>query len=196
MSNLCFPRTDPTVITTVLSADGHRVLLGRQARWAPGFYSALAGFVEPAESIEDAVRREVWEEAGVPVARVAIHSSQPWPFPAGLMVGAVGQVGPSSSPSPGSTGPDADPIIDLGHDAELEDARWFPIEEVARALRVWADVPLGGQPPVAAAEQGPGASSLRVPPRTAIAHQLMAAVVNGDYASGVEEGGEEATPKM
>ncbi|KAI5285457.1 NADH pyrophosphatase, partial [Ascosphaera atra] len=64
VSNVCFPRTDPTIIVAVLSHDGKRMLLGRQARWPEKWYSTLAGFVEPAESIEDAVRREVWEESG------------------------------------------------------------------------------------------------------------------------------------
>lgn len=80
ITNLSFPRTDPTVIMAVVSADGQKILLGRQSRWPPYWYSCLAGFIEPAESIEEAVRREVYEEAGVTVGRVVIHSSQPWPF--------------------------------------------------------------------------------------------------------------------
>ena len=82
ISNLSFPRTDPTVIMAVVSSDSKRILLGRQKRWPAKFYSTLAGFCEPAESIEEAVRREVWEEAGVKLGRVIIHSSQPWPYPA------------------------------------------------------------------------------------------------------------------
>lgn len=84
ISNLCFPRTDPTAIMAVVSADGQKILLGRQGRWPPHWYSTLAGFLEPAESIEEAVRREVWEEAGVKLGRVVIHSSQVWPYPANL----------------------------------------------------------------------------------------------------------------
>lgn len=84
ISNLCFPRTDPTAIMAVVSADGQKILLGRQKRWPPHWYSTLAGFLEPAESIEEAVRREVWEEAGVHLGRVVIHSSQVWPYPANL----------------------------------------------------------------------------------------------------------------
>lgn len=80
VTNLAFPRTDPTVIMAVVSADGQKILLGRQRRWPPYWYSTLAGFIEPAESIEEAVRREVYEEAGVKIGRVVIHSSQPWPF--------------------------------------------------------------------------------------------------------------------
>ena len=86
ISNLSFPRTDPTVIMAVVSSDGQKVLLGRQKRFPPSWYSTLAGFIEPAESIEEAVRREVYEESGVTVGRVVIHSSQPWPYPANLMV--------------------------------------------------------------------------------------------------------------
>ena len=82
ISNISFPRTDPTVIMAVLSVDGERVLLGRQKRWPKYWYSTLAGFVEPAESVEEAVRREVWEESGVTLGRVVIHSTQPWPYPA------------------------------------------------------------------------------------------------------------------
>ena len=79
------PRTDPVVITLVI--DGDRVLLGRNANWPENRYSALAGFVEPGESLEEAVAREIGEEAGVTVAEVTYVSSQPWPFPASLMLG-------------------------------------------------------------------------------------------------------------
>lgn len=77
ISNLCFPRTDPTVIMAVVSSDGQKILLGRQRRFPPNWYSTLAGFLEPGESVEEAVRREVWEEAGVKLGRVVMHSTQP-----------------------------------------------------------------------------------------------------------------------
>ena len=80
-----FPRTDPAVI--MLVTHGDRALLGRQASWPKGMHSTLAGFVEPGESLEEAVRREVLEEVGVEVADVAYQSSQPWPFPASIMLG-------------------------------------------------------------------------------------------------------------
>jgi NAD+ diphosphatase len=80
-----FPRTDPAVI--MLVHDGDRCLLGRQKIWPKGMHSTLAGFVEPGESLEDAVAREVFEEAGIRITDVAYHSSQPWPFPASLMLG-------------------------------------------------------------------------------------------------------------
>jgi len=113
---LHFPRTDPAVI--MLVKRGERALLGRQAAWDPGRYSSLAGFVEPGESLEDAVAREVLEEAGIRVTSVAYHSSQPWPFPASLMVGFTARA-------------DNDDAIAIdGEGDELEDARWFTREEL------------------------------------------------------------------
>lgn len=109
-----FPRIDPAVI--VLITDGERALLGRQAAWPAGRYSTIAGFVEPGESLEDAVAREVREETGVEVAAVEYHSSQPWPFPASLMLGFTAHA--------------ATTAIHLA-DAELEDARWLTREQVA-----------------------------------------------------------------
>lgn len=84
-----FPRTDPAVI--VLVTDGERALLGRQKIWPPGMHSTLAGFVETGESLEDAVRREIREEAGIVVGDVRYHSSQPWPFPSSIMLGFTAQ---------------------------------------------------------------------------------------------------------
>ncbi len=82
-----FPRTDPAVI--MLVHDGEHCVLGRQAVWPGGMHSTLAGFVEPGESLEEAVAREIWEEVGleIPVADIDYHSSQPWPFPSSLMIG-------------------------------------------------------------------------------------------------------------
>lgn len=103
-----FPRTDPAII--VLVAQGDRCLLGRQADWPEGRYSTIAGFVEPGESLEDAVRREVFEETNIRVGNVEYHSSQPWPFPASLMLGFTAEALSSE--------------INL-NDGELDDARWF-----------------------------------------------------------------------
>jgi NAD+ diphosphatase len=103
-----FPRTDPAVI--MLVADGENCLLGRQAVWPAGMYSTLAGFVEPGESLEAAVAREVFEEAGIEVDCVTYHSSQPWPFPASIMLGFH------------ATARTRDIRID---GAELQDARWY-----------------------------------------------------------------------
>ncbi len=108
-----FPRTDPAII--VLVADGQRCLLGRKAFWPDGVYSTLAGFVEPGESLAEAVRREVLEESGIEVGDVRYHSSQPWPFPSSIMLGfhAVRAGG--------------DVRVDT---TELADARWFHRDEV------------------------------------------------------------------
>ncbi len=108
-----FPRIDPAII--VLVQNGDRALLGRQAGWPQGRYSTIAGFVEPGESLEDAVRREVAEETGIAVNAIRYHSSQPWPFPASLMLGFRAQ------------GVWAPPQL---HDAELEDARWFTRDQI------------------------------------------------------------------
>ena len=108
-----FPRTDPAII--VLVADGDRCLLGRQASWPEGLYSTIAGFVEPGESLEDAVRREVYEETNIRVGAVRYHSSQPWPFPSALMLGFVAEANSTD--------------IHL-NDGELEDARWYTRDEL------------------------------------------------------------------
>lgn len=162
VSNICFPRTDPTIIVAVVSADGTKLLLGRNKRFPPHWYSTLAGFLEPGESIEEAVRREVWEESGVRCSRVVIHSSQPWPFPANLMIGAIAQAAPGDGEK-----------IDLGNDPELEDAKWFPMETVKEALE--KGVSGLGEP----APEGWAEGSLRLPPQTAIANRLMTAVCEG-----------------
>ncbi len=150
-----FPRLDPAVI--VLVTDGERVLLGRQASWPPGRYSTIAGFVEPGESLEDAVLREVLEETGISVTDVRYRSSQPWPFPASLMLGfqaraLTTEIGPG--------------------DGELEAARWVTRAEIAagtpslpppqsvsfRLIEAWynagAETPLAGEPAVSESKSG------------------------------------------
>ncbi|MBS7701720.1 NAD(+) diphosphatase [Chelatococcus asaccharovorans] len=112
-----FPRTDPVVI--MLAVREGRCLLGRQPRFADKMYSCLAGFVEPGETIEDAVRRETKEEAGLAVGRVRYLASQPWPFPASLMIGCIAEALHD------------DITIDR---LELEDARWFSRQEAAGLL--------------------------------------------------------------
>jgi NAD+ diphosphatase len=111
-----FPRVDPAVIMIV--GHGDACLLGRQAGWGAHRYSTLAGFVEPGETLEDAVCREVMEEAGVRVVRCDYHSSQPWPFPSSLMVGFVAEAA----------------TRELRVGPELEDARWFTVAELVRGL--------------------------------------------------------------
>jgi NAD+ diphosphatase len=108
-----FPRLDPAII--VLVTDGERALLGRQASWPPNRYSTIAGFVEPGESLEDAVVREVMEETAVPVTSVKYDSSQPWPFPSSLMIGF------HATAEPGS-------VVQVSH--ELEAAAWFTREQI------------------------------------------------------------------
>ncbi|MCM2310775.1 MAG: NAD(+) diphosphatase [Steroidobacteraceae bacterium] len=109
-----FPRLDPAII--VLVTDGERALLGRQAAWPAGRYSTIAGFVEPGESLEDAVAREVLEETNVTVGEVEYHSSQPWPFPSSLMIGFSARAAADAVPRA---------------DEELEDVRWFTRAEIA-----------------------------------------------------------------
>jgi NAD+ diphosphatase len=115
-----FPRTDPAIIVLTTDRSGERALLGRQAVWPEGMYSCLAGFVEPGETLEHAVVREVREEAGVGIERVEYRSSQPWPFPSSLMLGfrAVAH---------------SERIT--REDEELEDARWFSRDALAEGVR-------------------------------------------------------------
>jgi NAD+ diphosphatase len=124
-----FPRTDPVVIMLVTGDD--RVLLGRHASWPPGRYSTLAGFVEPGESLEEAVAREVREEAGVDVGAPVYLSSQPWPFPSSLMLGFTV---PWASGEP------------VRQEDEIEDVRWFSRAEIQAAASWGEDAPLALPP--------------------------------------------------
>jgi NAD+ diphosphatase len=112
-----FPRTDPVVIVRV-SDGGDRILLGRSPRWPAGRYSVLAGFVEPGETLEDAVQREVHEESGIEVSEIGYVASQPWPFPSSLMLGFQ------------ATAEGREPRAD---GVELEEVRWFGRDEVEAA---------------------------------------------------------------
>ncbi len=135
-----FPRTDPVVIMLV-----HReglCLLGRAIRalrYPPGLHSCLAGYVEPGESIEEAVRRETWEEAGLKIGHVQYHSSQPWPFPSTLMIGCFAEALPGKV------------RIDR---SELESVRWFTGEELQQAVERWdEEAALRVPPPLTIAHQ-------------------------------------------
>jgi NAD+ diphosphatase len=130
-----FPRTDPVVIVRV-GDGGDGLLLGRQASWPEGRFSLLAGYVEPGETLEEAVRREVLEESGVPLAAVSYVASQPWPFPSSLMLGfrALAERG---EPAPG--------------DDELAEVRWFERRELERAAR--GEGPLMLSPPYSIARR-------------------------------------------
>lgn len=127
-AHMHFPRTDAAII--VIVEDGDRCLLGRQRGWPTGRYSTLAGFIEPGESLEDAVRREVREESGIEVLHASYHSSQPWPLPASLMVGFTATAKTRE--------------IRL-RDEELEDARWFTVADIVNGM---ADGSLGLPPPL------------------------------------------------
>ncbi|HEX4791397.1 MAG TPA: NAD(+) diphosphatase, partial [Actinospica sp.] len=123
-----YPRTDPAVIMAVTDPE-ERLLLGRQSAWDPHRYSVLAGFVEPGESLEGAVAREVHEEAGLTVTRVEYLGSQPWPFPCSLMLGFRAQV-----EDPDQVRADGD---------ELQEVRWFSRAELAAAIESGEVVPSG-----------------------------------------------------
>lgn len=140
-----FPRTDPAVI--MLVEDGDRCLLGRQSRWPPGMVSTLAGFVEPGESLEEAVTREVREESGIQVRDVRYQGSQPWPFPCSIMLGFR------------ATATSTEIKID---ESELESAAWFTRDEVRRF----------GELNFSRFEAPPPGSWL-VPPRDSIARWLI-----------------------
>jgi NAD+ diphosphatase len=129
-----FPRVDPVVI--MLAEHDGRVLLGRQPRFPPRRYSALAGFVEVGEALEDAVARELFEEAGVRVGGIRYVASQPWPFPSSLMIACTATAD--------------DPALTIDR-TELEDARWFTREEVAAAMAGDRAAPFVAPPPFAIA---------------------------------------------
>ena len=140
-----FPRTDPVAIMLVVKGD--KCLLGRKAMFPPGMYSALAGFIEPGETIEDAVRREVLEESGVHTSTVRYMFSQPWPFPSSLMMGCIAEA--------------ISEEITIDED-ELEHAGWFTRDEIQEALERSINTP-------------PGDGLFRMPHPIAIAHHLVRA---------------------
>lgn len=141
-----FPRVDPVVIMAPVLGD--RICLGRQKRFPRGMYSALAGFVEPGESMEEACAREVAEEVGLTVTRVRYQSTQPWPFPSSLMIGLIADV--------------ADDALTLDHE-EIDEAVWLTREEARAALSGGATLESGAR--------------VFVPPPLAIAHQIVKAWV-------------------
>ncbi|MDB2668590.1 NAD(+) diphosphatase [Alphaproteobacteria bacterium] len=129
-----FPRTDPVVI--MLATHGENCLVGRQKGWPDGMFSALAGFMEPGETLEEAVARELMEEAGIGVNAVTYLGSQPWPFPGSLMIGCMAEA--------------SDTQINLGDD-ELEDAKWISRQEAQSSMA--GNGPLGVPPEMAIAHQ-------------------------------------------
>ncbi|MGI8841243.1 MAG: NAD(+) diphosphatase [Caulobacteraceae bacterium] len=113
-----FPRTDPVVI--MLAVRGEACLLGRQAAWPAGMYSALAGFLEPGESIEEACARELFEECGLRAAKVRYHSTQPWPYPSSLMIGLIAEV------------EEGEAVVDQ---VEIDEVRWFTKRQAGALIR-------------------------------------------------------------
>lgn len=130
-----FPRTDPVVI--MLAYHGDRCMLGRQEAWPPGMFSALAGFLEPGESIEEACARELGEEAGLRTREVRYHSSQPWPYPSSLMIGLIAEVEDDEG-TPDQT--------------ELSEVRWYTRDEAKQLLKGQIEG-LFAPPPLAIAHQ-------------------------------------------
>lgn len=130
-----FPRTDPVAI--MLAIHDGKCLLGRQAMWPKGMFSALAGFIEPGETIEEACARELQEEAGLKATAVRYHSSQPWPWPSSLMMGLMADV-ETADAAPDQT--------------ELEEVRWFTREEARRLIKGELEG-LFAPPPLAIAHQ-------------------------------------------
>jgi NAD+ diphosphatase len=131
-----FPRTDP--VTIMLPVYGERCLLGRQSVWPAGRMSALAGFLEPGESIEEGCARELKEEAGLAATRVRYHSSQPWPYPSSLMIGLIAEVESDQAEADGT---------------ELEAVRWFTRDEIRVMLTDGAFDGVNPPPPLAIAHQ-------------------------------------------
>jgi NAD+ diphosphatase len=129
-----FPRTDPVAIMLVIAGD--RALLGRSRRFAPTMWSCLAGFIEPGETVEEGVRREVFEEAGVRCGSVKYFASQPWPFPSSIMIGCHAEALSETL------------VVDRD---ELEDARWFSRDELAAMLKRQHPEGLTTPPPIAIA---------------------------------------------
>ena len=129
-----FPRTDPVVIMLVATDD--KCLMGRQSQFPPSMWSCLAGFVEAAETIEQAVQREIFEESGIRCTNVRYYMTQPWPYPSSLMIGCVARAVTT------------DIVVDR---TELEDARWFSREEASAMLARQHPQGLTGPHPVAIA---------------------------------------------
>ncbi len=140
-----FPRTDPVVIMLAIDLERDRCLLGRSPHFPPGMYSCLAGFVEPGETIEHAVRRETLEESGIRLGRVRYHASQPWPMPHSMMIGCYAEA----------------KSFEIHRDEqELEDCRWFSRAETVEMLARTAVI-------------DPVTGAITSPPKGAIAHRLM-----------------------
>ncbi|KAI8811407.1 NUDIX hydrolase domain-like protein [Cladochytrium replicatum] len=161
VQNVSYPRTDSVVIACIVSKDGTRCLLGRQKSWPPRMYSCIAGFIEPSETLEAAVRREALEETSVKVDKVMYHSSQPWPFPSQLMMGCIAYAVEENIATA---------------DQELEEAKWFTKEQVLEALNHDSTIDPRSFEPQSPESLPP----LMLPPKYAIAHMLVRAWAYGN----------------
>lgn len=124
-SNVSFPRTDAVIITAVTNKDRSKILLSLNKRYQiANMYTCTSGFMEPSETVEVATKREIWEETGVACSKINIVMTQPWPFPGNLMIGCLAEVEFNNE----------NEIIDLGHDNELADARWFDVEFIRKLV--------------------------------------------------------------
>lgn len=125
VSNVSFPRTDAVIITAIVNSEKTKILLSLSKRYAfTKMYSCTAGFMEPSETVEVATKREIWEETGVLCSKINIIMTQPWPFPANLMIGCIGEVEFNGT----------NEVIHLGHDKELADAQWFDINYIRKLI--------------------------------------------------------------
>ncbi|KZT10913.1 uncharacterized protein LAESUDRAFT_721312 [Laetiporus sulphureus 93-53] len=201
LHNFSHPRTDSVIITAIVDQANEKILLGKNKNWPARFYSTLAGFIEPGESLEDAVKREMWEEAGVDVWDVQYHSSQPWPYPASLMVGFYAVA-------------DSTKALHTDLDNELEDVHWYTREEVlsilkheegaylsSREYRKMAEaqderdhLPHQSASGAANKQENPGAADdqlvvpFRIPPMTAVGGILIRDWALGLAGPGIKEG--------
>lgn len=125
VSNVSFPRTDAVTITAITNTERSKILLSLNKRHKIAkMYSCTSGFMEPSETVEVATKREIWEETGVACSKIDIVMTQPWPFPGNLMIGCIAEVDFNNE----------NEIIDLGHDNELDDARWFDVDFVRKLV--------------------------------------------------------------
>ncbi|KAJ3720091.1 NUDIX hydrolase domain-like protein [Lentinula raphanica] len=183
LHNFTHPRSDPVVIMLAVDETGEKILLGQNNRFKGQFYSALAGFIEPGETFEDAVKREMWEEAGVKAWDVQYHSGQPWPFPASLMCGFYARA-------------DSTKPVRIDLDNELADARWFTRAEVMSVLTHATGSYLDLAKLAESSQQlnkDANEPPFRVPPTTAIAGVLIKDWAEGKVRFPVFEVGKEGT---
>ncbi|ODV83219.1 hypothetical protein CANARDRAFT_203536 [[Candida] arabinofermentans NRRL YB-2248] len=163
VNNVCFPRTDPVIIVGIISNDGSKILLGHNKRHQPTsngklMYSCIAGFMEPGETIEEATIREIWEETGVKASKVKLIQSQPWPFPANLMIGCIGIVEFNNDFE----------LINLEFDKELDVCKWFDCNDVLNHIN-GVDVD--------------GLDHFMLPMSNSIAYQLILKSIKGELTN-------------